>query len=131
VSKYSKEETMKTIGYLEGTDALFLTNLVAKGYETLPLGNGVDNHGKYIGLLSKSDNISLVIGYLHKVTPLSGMNLTAKDILYSCKMHEIPVILIVPEAEYENARKILGDVANDIDLSDPKDLLDKVLTLLG
>ncbi|MCD6101829.1 MAG: hypothetical protein J7J77_02105 [Candidatus Cloacimonetes bacterium] len=120
----------KVVGYLEGTDSWFLTNLVAKGYETLPLGNGADNHGKYIGLISKTDNISLVIGYLHKVVPLSGMNITTKDILYSCKMHKIPVMIIVPEKLHENAKEILGDMANYVMLVDPAKLLEKILEFL-
>ena len=120
----------KVVGYLEGTDSWFLTNIVARGYETLPLGNGADNHGKYIGLLSKSDNISLIIGYLHKVVPLSEMNITAKDILYSCKMHKIPVMIIAPEKLHENAKEILGDMANYVMLVDPAKLLEKILEFL-
>ncbi len=120
----------KVVGYLEGTDSWFLTNLVARGYETLPLGNGADNHGKYIGLLSKSDNISLIIGYLHKVVPLSGMNVTAKDVLYSCKIHKVPVMIIAPEKLHENAKEILGDMANYVMLVDPAMLLEKILGFL-
>ena len=120
----------KVVGYLEGTDSWFLTNIVARGYETLPLGNGADNHGKYIGLLSKSDNISLILGYLHKVVPLSEMNITAKDILYSCKMHKIPVMIIAPEKLHENAKEILGDMANYVMLVDPAKLLEKILEFL-
>ena len=31
---------MKTIGYMEGTDSDFLTNLLVAGVDTLPLSNG-------------------------------------------------------------------------------------------
>ena len=58
---------MKIVGYLDGTDGLFLTNLAIKGVDTLPLSNGWDNHGKYLGHITKQDNIALVVGYLHKV----------------------------------------------------------------
>ena len=37
---------MKNIGYLSGIDPDFLTKMVCMGYETTPLGNGEDQHGK-------------------------------------------------------------------------------------
>jgi len=122
---------MKTVGYLEGTDALFLTKLVARGIDTLPLGNGADNHGRYVGLLSKSDNISLVIGYLHKVIPTAEHTIAPKDLLYSCKLHKIPVMLIVPQELQEDAKKTLKEAANDVILVDPKNLWDEVMKVLG
>ena len=121
---------MKIVGYLEGTDSLLLTNLVAKGYGTLPLGNGVDNHGKFIKLITKSDGISLVVAYLHKVVAFPGYPISHKDILYSCKSLGIPVIIVVPKSEHKKAEKILEDVINDVLLIDPEDLLDKTLEIL-
>jgi len=124
-------EDRKIVGYLEGTDSFVLTELVAKGYETLPLSNGYDGHGKYIGLVTKYDNIAVVIGYLHKVIPLSDQSITTRDMLYSCKVHNIPVILIVPEAVQDNARKILGDIADEVELVDPGQLLDRILNIFS
>ena len=122
---------MKTIGYLEGTDVLFLTKLVTKGIDTLPLGNGADNHGKYVGLLSKSDNISLVIGYLHKVIPTTEQGVAPKDMLYSCTLHKIPVMLIVPEELHGDAKKILKDAASHVMLVDPKHMWDQTMKILS
>jgi predicted transcriptional regulator len=122
---------MKTIGYLEGTDVLFLTKLVARGIGTLPLGNGADNHGKYIGLLSRSDNISLVIGYLHKVIPTAEHDIAPKDMLYSCMLHKIPVMLIVPEELQEDAKKILKEAANHVMLVDTKNMWDQTMKILS
>ncbi len=42
---------MKTIGYLEGTNPEFLTKLVCMGYNTVPIGNDTDNHGKNIAFI--------------------------------------------------------------------------------
>ena len=58
---------MATIGYLEGTDPLVLSRLAVKGIGTLPLSNGFDNHGKFINTITEHDQISLVVGYLHKI----------------------------------------------------------------
>ncbi len=122
---------MKIIGYLEGTDASFLTKLVAKGIDTLPLGNGADNHGKYVGLLSKTDSVSLVIGYLHKVVPTAEHGIAPKDMLYSCRLHNIPVMLLVPTELQEEAKKILKEAAGDVILVDPKNVWDETIKILG
>ncbi len=121
---------MKTVGYLEGTDALFLTKLVANGIDTLPLGNGADNHGKYIGLLTKSDNISLVIGYLHKVIPISERTIAPKDMLYACKLHKLQVMLIAPAEIHPDAKRLLKEAAGDVMLVDPKNLWDETMKVL-
>ena len=63
---------MKIIGYMLGTDPEVLTQLLLEGYETLPLSNGYDNHGKYITHLTTEDHISLIVGYLHKFLPLAS-----------------------------------------------------------
>ncbi|MEA3474899.1 MAG: hypothetical protein U9R23_00390 [Candidatus Cloacimonadota bacterium] len=74
--------------------------------------------------------IILIIGYLHKIVPLSEMNVTTKDVLYSCKIHKIPVMIIAPEKLHENAKEILGDMANYVMLIDPAKLLEKILEFL-
>ncbi len=124
---------MKTVGYLEGTHALYLTKLVAKGIDTLPLGNGVDNHGKYVGLLTKSDNVSLVIGHLHKVVPTAREGIAPKDLFYACKLHKIPVFVIVPKELQAEAKNILGQAAGDVTLVDPKDvdIWEETMKILG
>ena len=121
---------MKTVGYLEGTDALFLTKLTVNGIDTLPLGNGADNHGKYIGLLTRSDNISLVIGYLHKVIPINERSIAPKDMLYACKLHKIQVMLIVPAEIQKEAKRILKEAAEDVILVDPNSLWDEAMKVL-
>ena len=61
---------MKTVGYLAGTDSEYLTRLVLMGHRTLPVGNGVDKNGKNIAFISISDNIDLIVGYFHKISPV-------------------------------------------------------------
>lgn len=122
---------MKIVGYLEGTDSLFLTHLAANGYGTLPLGNGIDNYGKFIKLLTRSDGISLVVAYLHKIMTFPSYPISHRDILYSCKSLGITVIVVVPKIEHNKAEKILEDVINDVILVDPEDLLNKSLEILS
>jgi len=122
---------MKKVGYFEGTDPMILTTLAAEGIDTLPLGNGEDGYGKYIGHITKGDNISLVVGYLHKVIPLAEMAAKPSDILYSCMVHKIPVVLLVPKQFHEKAKKVLEDVAEKVRLADPKNALNEIIKMLG
>lgn len=121
---------MKTVGYLEGTDPILLTRLVAKGYGTVPLSNGWDNHGKYIGHITKGDDISVVIGYLHKVMPLPGQDLEVGDVLFACRIHKIPVLLIVPKEFHRQVAKSLGDVGDMLYMVDPKNIFTRLTELL-
>lgn len=122
---------MKKVGYFEGTDSTILATLAAEGIDTLPLGNGEDGYGKYIGHITKLDNISLVVGYLHKVIPLAEMAAKPSDILYSCMVHKIPVVLLAPERLHKKAEKVLGDVAEKVKLVDSKNALDEIMKILG
>lgn len=118
-------------GYLEGTDALFLNELVVRGVDTVPLSNGVDNHGKFIGHLTKADDISVVVGFLHKVIPLADSGLSPLDMLHSCQLHQIPVLVIAQKAIHAKAREALGDAARVVTLVDPGDLMPTFLRVVG
>jgi len=96
---------MKTVGYLEGTDPEFLTKLVCMGYKTLPIGNDIDNHGKNIAFISIADKVELIVGYLHKVSPLPTMTKSLKEFLTSGIIHHIPILLLVPKETLADAKK--------------------------
>jgi hypothetical protein len=113
---------MKTIGYMEGTNPEILTELFIEGHETVPLSNGIDNHGKNIILVTYEDGIDLIVGYLHKFIPLSP-RYKLVEILSSARVNEIPVIFIVPEQFQEKAHQLLSDKKITYKLADPKDLL--------
>lgn len=117
---------MAVIGYMEGTDSLILTKLVAEGHETFPLGNGWDNHGKYIRILNREDGINVVVGYLHKFTPSLAPGITPEDILYACRMHKIPVIIITDSPDIERARKVVGDIAEIVEFVPPDKVYDAI-----
>ncbi len=68
-----------------------------------------------------------MVGYLHKVIPAeslrtSSLQLMLDGMLSACKVHEIPVLLIVPAPLHEKAKKLLGDAAADVHLVAPEEL---------
>lgn len=123
---------MKTIGYLEGTDPEFLTTLVCKGYRTLPIGNDTDNHGKNIAYISIADKIDLIVGYLHKVSPVPGMTKSLNEFLIPGILHHIPIFLLAQKDVLTEAKKIVSEVTTSqyIKVIDPKDLKTEVLKIL-
>ncbi len=123
---------MKTIGYLEGTDPEFLTKLVCMGYKTLPIGNDTDNHGKNIAFISIADKIDLIVGYLHKVSPLPTMTKSLNDFLTPGIIHQIPILLLAPKETIKSAKKIVSEATNspNIKVIDPKDLMDESMKIL-
>ena len=112
---------MKIVGYMLGTDPDVLTQLLLEGYETLPLSNGYDNHGKYITHLTTEDHISLIVGYLHKFFPIAAQ-FSMTDLLKSVRVNRIPVVFIVPKEMHDKAEKLVADKGIDYQLSDPADL---------
>lgn len=121
---------MKIVGYMEGTDPNFLTEISAKGVVVIPLSNGADNHGRFIGHLTKRDKVSMVVGYFHKVIPPVEFHLTPHDILHACLTHNIPVVLVAPEKIQKNCRKKLGKISKSVAMVDPSKLLKTTKTKL-
>ena len=123
---------MKTVGYLEGTDPEFLTKLVCMGYKTLPIGNEIDNHGKNIAFISIADKVDLIVGYLHKVSPLPTMTKSLKQYLTPGIIHHIPILLLAPKETLPHARKIVSEATTSpyIKVIDYKNLMDKSKKIL-
>jgi len=123
---------MKTVGYLEGTDPEFLTKLVCMGYKTLPIGNDIDNHGKNIAFISIADKIDLIVGYLHKVSPLPGMTKSLTDFLTPGIIHHIPILLLAPKETLIDAKKIVSKATTSkfIKVIDYKNLMDESVKIL-
>jgi hypothetical protein len=117
---------MKIIGYMQGTDPKVLTQLLLEGYETFPLSNVFDNHGKNITLLTTEDHVSLVVGYLHKFIPVAPQ-FSMTDILSSVRVYKIPIIFIVPEEIQDKAANLVADMGIDFKLADPSELLKVIL----
>lgn len=123
---------MKTIGYLLGTDPEFLSKMVCMGYSTLPLGNGVDSHGKYLGFITIADNIDLIVGHIHKVSPHESFSITVNNLLNPGILHEIPMLLIAPKENIEDAKKIISKATSSkhIKVIAPEKLIDEAIKIL-
>ena len=125
---------MSIVGYLEGTNPVVLTRLSARGVGTLPVGNGIDNHGKFLATISERDEIDLVVGYLHKIMRTPQQGFLTQDLLQTCLEYHIPVLVIGPEAENAMARPAIGPVSASDTLVEPSalyDEIDRVLQLLA
>ena len=138
---------MKTIGYFDGTDSALLTELVARGFGTLPLANDWDGHGKIASHIAPSD-VDLIIGYLHKLvgpkhttikkgkpqipSGIGGhQGLSPYDLLYHAKGYNIPVLVIVPAEHHDAAKELLGKAIDFVTLVSAEELKEKVRELLG
>lgn len=120
---------MKIVGYMEGTNSEVMTNLLLEGYETLPLSNGWDNHGKYLAHINRNDNIAMVIGYLHKFIPVAK-EYSLGDMLSSLKIYKIPIVFIVPKTKQAKAKKLLASKGVKFQFADPSEISKVVFGLL-
>ena len=123
---------MKTVGYMEGTDPEFLTKLVCMGYKTLPIGNDIDNHGKNIAFILISDKVDLIVGYLHKVSPLPTMTKSLKEFLTPGIIDNIPILLLAPKETIAQAKKIVSEAttSQNIKVIDYKNLMEESMKIL-
>jgi hypothetical protein len=121
---------MPIVGYFEGTDPHILSRLTAQGIQTLPLSNGLDMHGKNVAELSNNDEVSVVVGYLHKVIPVKGINLSLKDIIYNCRRNSIPFCVVINEGDDARAEKLLGEFAAFIQFTTPAKMFDKIMAMV-
>jgi len=120
---------MATVGYLEGTDSTILTRLAVSGIDTLPLSNGVDGHGKYVNHLSKGE-VDVVVGYAHKLTPASGIPTSPKDMLFTYRIQNIPVLVVAPGEAHDAAKKVLGEATYKAVVA-PENLFDEIRKVIG
>jgi len=120
---------MKVVGYMEGTDPGVLTKLVVEGVETLPLSNGWDNHGKHLTLLNPADNISVVVGNLHKFLRLEDETIF-NAMLATVKAYDIMVLFVVPKELHEKATKAVLSDDLKYKFVDPADLADSIMAHL-
>ncbi len=124
----------KDIGYFEGTDSTLLTALVCEGFDTIPVSNGYDNHGRHVQLINHENKPDLLIGYVHKVfAPDDGdpNYTTYQDIFHTCRIYGVPVLLEVPRKLQEKARGLFQDVPDVVRFVDPDDMLKVATSILG
>ena len=102
------------------------------GYKTLPIGNDTDNHGKNIAFITIADKVDLIVGYLHKVSPLPVKTKTLYEFLTPGIIEHIPILLLAPNAVIPEAEKIVSEAIESpyIKVIDPKDLMDEASEIL-
>ncbi len=120
---------MLKIGYMDGTQSKVLTKLAAAGAETVPVGNGWDSHGPYVGHINKGDGYGALVGWFHKFVPLKDSNLTAADLLKPARVNNIPVFIIAEKKDHEKAKAALGDVGPNVKLVDPEEVANELMKL--
>ena len=123
--------TRKSVGYFEGTDSRLLSDLVLRGYDTVPISNGSDKHGIGITRLDSQTRHDLIIGYLHKITAQPDDDIQTSDMFHVCRTYSIPLLVEVPAALHEKARALIPDAPNVVELLDPADTLNRALELLA
>ena len=120
----------KRIGYFAGTDSRLLTYLICHGYDTIPISNGLDNHGRYVRRINENNRFDLLIGYLHKIWAPEGAETQYQDIFHICKAFHIPLLLEVPRELQDRARGLLEEMPEQVRFADPADILEAALAIL-
>jgi hypothetical protein len=120
----------KSVGYFEGTDPIVLTSLICEGCDTLPISNGLDNHGKHIRLLNEDTKVDLLIGYLHKIHAPVDDETQAEDIFHVCQTYQIHLLMIVPRELHDCARQVFVNCPDVVEFVDPTDVLETARNIL-
>ena len=123
--------TRKSVGYFEGTDSTLLTSLICAGYDTLPVSNGVDHHGKNVRRINQQEKYDILIGYPHKLYAPVEYDLPYQEVFHICKTYSIPLLLEVPAHLHASAWSLLPDAPDMVELIDPADTLNRALELLA
>jgi hypothetical protein len=121
----------KSIGYFEGTDSAVLTSLICDGHDTLPISNGMDNHGMHVRLINEETKVDVLMGYLHKIYAPLHEKTMAKDMFHVCQIYEIPFLVIVPKELHDSAGKKLEGMPPVVRFVDPANLLAAAREILG
>lgn len=122
--------TRKSVGYFEGTDSTLLTSLICAGYDTLPVSNGVDHHGKNVHRINQQEKYDILIGYIHKLYAPVEYDLPYQEVFHICKTYGIPLLLEVPENLKESAHRLMPDSPEVVEFLDPDEILERALELL-
>ena len=120
----------KTVGYFEGTDARLLTALVLSGCDTIPVSNGSDHHGVFVGRINHQSKYDMLIGYPHKITAQPDDEMQSSDVFHICKTYDIPLLLEVPGHLQNETKQLLPEAPKNVEFLDPSETLNRALELL-
>ena len=120
----------KRVGYFAGTDSRLLTYLICHGYDTIPISNGLDNHGRYVRRINENNRFDLLIGYLHKIWGPEDAETQYQDIFHICRAFRMPLLLEVPRELQERARALMEEIPEEVRFIDPSEILEAALAIL-
>lgn len=121
----------KSVGYFEGTDSALLTSLICAGFDTLPVSNGVDHHGKNVRRINQQEKYDILIGYPHKLYAPVEYDLPYQEIFRICRTYSIPLLLEVPDNLKDAADRLMPDRPDVVEFLDPAEIFDRALELLA
>jgi len=115
----------KSVGYFEGMDSVVLTSLICDGNDTIPISNGLDNHGRHVRSLNEATKVDILIGYLHKIYAPVGTETMAEDMFHICQTYQIPFLVVVPKELHECAVQLFDiEPPEYVELVDPSEVLE-------
>ena len=120
----------KRVGYFEGTDSAVLTSLICDGHDTIPISNGLDNHGQFVRLLNEDTKVDVLMGYLHKIYAPEGDETQAEDMFHICQTYQIQFLVIVPRELHQCAHEKFEKCPEVVHFVDPSDVLDTARKML-
>ncbi len=116
----------KRIGYFDGTDSNLLTALICEGHDTIPIANGLDNHGQHARLINDDNRYELLLSPLYKIyapEEHDANTVTYQDMFRICGTYSIPLLITVPSDLQTRASELLGEMPECVRLVDPADML--------
>ena len=116
----------KRVGYFDGTDPDLLTALICDGHDTIPVSNGLDNHGQHVRLINDQNRYSLLIAPLYKIfapETHDSDTVTYQEVFRLCRTYSIPLLIGVPQEFSQRSRELLGDPPDIVRLVDPSEML--------
>ncbi len=123
----------KRVGYFDGTESALLTELICDGYDTVPVSNGLDNHGQTARLINDQNRYGLLIAPLHKIYAAEVHDdevVTYQEVFRLCGTYSIPLLIAVPHALQERAVELLDELPDVVRLADQSDMIDVAHELL-
>ncbi len=120
----------KRVGYFAGTDSRLLTYLICHGYDTIPISNGLDNHGRYVRRINENNRFDLLVGYLHKIFGPEDAETQYQDIFHICHSFRMPLLLAVPRELHDRARGLLEEIPDEVRFVDPDEIQQAALAIL-
>ena len=124
----------KRIGYFDGTEPNLLTALICAGHDTVPISNGLDNHGQHARLINDQNRYSLLMAPLYKLyapEKREADTVTHQEVVRLCRTYSIPLLISVPESLHTRAREVLDDPPEIVRLVDPSEMLEVATELLS